>query len=252
VRAPEISAATADRPPRAPGKAATGSTTGQVFDKAIATGHGQCQVKRYNTQLRDLIIRGKAHPSLIVSHELPLDQAPDAYARFDRREDGWTTVHAAPGRVSQAMNLARGMLDGAAGTTALNVATYLDMAARARPASSSPQDIVEKLSEAAGVPVPGDKEARGNRVAGLGPLTGVLAGVGTGAVLGALRPAGLRPGLAVGTLAAGTAPMTGLGITDPRTCMPSWPRPRRTGGGPSRSCGSAPGRRPGPPPMSSR
>jgi len=49
-----------------------------VFDKAIATGHGQCPVKRYNTQLRDLIIRGKAHPSLIVSHELPLHQAPTA------------------------------------------------------------------------------------------------------------------------------------------------------------------------------
>lgn len=55
-------------------------------------GHGQCPVKRYNHQLRDLIIRGKAEPSLIVSHELPLDRAADAYARFDRREDGWTKV----------------------------------------------------------------------------------------------------------------------------------------------------------------
>jgi glutathione-independent formaldehyde dehydrogenase len=65
---------------------------GLVFDKAISMGHGQCPVKRYNHQLRDLIIRGKAQPSLIVSHEMPLDQAPDAYARFDRREDGWTKV----------------------------------------------------------------------------------------------------------------------------------------------------------------
>lgn len=52
----------------------------------------------------------------------------------------------------------------------------------------------------------------------------MLADVGTGAVLGALRSAGLRPGLAAGTvaaatgaMAAGTAPMTALGITDPRT-----------------------------------
>lgn len=70
------------------------------------------------------------------------------------------------------MDLARSMLAGAAagaaGTTALNVATYLDMAVRGRPASSSPQDTIEKLSEKAGLPVPGDKEARGNRVAGLG------------------------------------------------------------------------------------
>ena len=69
-----------------------GFNYGLVFDKAITMGHGQCPVKRYNAQLRDLIIRGKAHPSLIVSHELPLDQAADAYARFDRREDGWTKV----------------------------------------------------------------------------------------------------------------------------------------------------------------
>jgi glutathione-independent formaldehyde dehydrogenase len=69
-----------------------GFNYGMVFDKAISMSHGQCPVKRYNTQLRDLIIRGKAQPSLIVSHELPLDQAPDAYARFDRRDDGWTKV----------------------------------------------------------------------------------------------------------------------------------------------------------------
>ncbi len=42
----------------------------------------------------------------------------------------------------------------------------------------SPQDTVETLAEATGVPVPGDEETRGNRVAGLGPLTGLLAGVG--------------------------------------------------------------------------
>ncbi len=69
-----------------------GFNYGMVFDKAIAMGHGQCPVKRYNHQLRDLIIRGKANPSLIVSHELPLDQAPEAYNRFDKREDGWTKV----------------------------------------------------------------------------------------------------------------------------------------------------------------
>ena len=49
-------------------------------------------------QLRDLIIRGKAHPSLIVSHELPLEEAPEAYANFDKRADGWTKVLLKPGR----------------------------------------------------------------------------------------------------------------------------------------------------------
>ena len=34
----------------------------------------------------------KAKPSFIISHELGLDQAPDAYNSFDNREDGWTKV----------------------------------------------------------------------------------------------------------------------------------------------------------------
>jgi glutathione-independent formaldehyde dehydrogenase len=33
----------------------------------------------------------------VVSHELGLDEAPDADARFDRREDGWTKVLLHPG-----------------------------------------------------------------------------------------------------------------------------------------------------------
>lgn len=41
---------------------------------------------------RDLIIAGRAQPSFIVSHELSLDQAPDAYQKFDSRVDGWTKV----------------------------------------------------------------------------------------------------------------------------------------------------------------
>jgi glutathione-independent formaldehyde dehydrogenase len=31
-------------------------------------------------------------PSQIVSHELPLDEAPDAYDKLDRRVDGYTKV----------------------------------------------------------------------------------------------------------------------------------------------------------------
>ncbi len=55
-------------------------------------GTGQCPVKRYNTELRDLIIAGKAAPSLLVSHELPLDEAPGAYEKFDKRVDGYTKI----------------------------------------------------------------------------------------------------------------------------------------------------------------
>jgi len=118
----------------------------------------------------------------------------------------------------------RGAAAGAAGTTALNAVTYLDMVARARPASTTPEQTVEKLSAMTHLPVAGEGEARDNRVAGLGPLTGLLAGVGVGGALGLLRAVGWRPGLVVGSLAAtvgalvGTnGPMTALGISDPRS-----------------------------------
>jgi threonine dehydrogenase-like Zn-dependent dehydrogenase len=42
--------------------------------------------------LRDLIHAGKAKPSFIVSHRLPLDEAPNAYRHFDARDNGWTKV----------------------------------------------------------------------------------------------------------------------------------------------------------------
>jgi glutathione-independent formaldehyde dehydrogenase len=53
---------------------------------------GQANVKRYNRQLRDLIKEGKAKPSFIVSHHLPLREAPDAFQHFDARDNGWTKV----------------------------------------------------------------------------------------------------------------------------------------------------------------
>lgn len=55
-------------------------------------GTGQANVKHYNRALRDLIHEGKATPSWIVSHEVGLDDAPDAYRHFDDRDDGWTKV----------------------------------------------------------------------------------------------------------------------------------------------------------------
>lgn len=41
---------------------------------------------------RDVSVTGKAHPSFIISHELPLDRAPEGYQHFDSRDNGWTKV----------------------------------------------------------------------------------------------------------------------------------------------------------------
>jgi glutathione-independent formaldehyde dehydrogenase len=60
--------------------------------KGQTMGSGQCDVKAYNRQLCALIEQGKAEPSWIVSHELPLTEAPEGYRHFDARDDGWTKV----------------------------------------------------------------------------------------------------------------------------------------------------------------
>lgn len=49
-------------------------------------------MKAYNRRPGDLIHRGNAEPSFIVSHELPLSEAADAYRPFDDRDHGWTKV----------------------------------------------------------------------------------------------------------------------------------------------------------------
>jgi glutathione-independent formaldehyde dehydrogenase len=85
--------------PEDPGAATPGAKKGRIgfdygtaFEKGITIGSGQCPVKRYNRELRDLIIAGRATPSFIVSHELDLSDAPSAYENFDARKDGWTKV----------------------------------------------------------------------------------------------------------------------------------------------------------------
>ena len=65
---------------------------GSFWFKGQKIGTGQANVKSYNRKLRDLITAGKAKPSMIVSHELPLSKAVDAYQSFDERKPGWTKV----------------------------------------------------------------------------------------------------------------------------------------------------------------
>jgi glutathione-independent formaldehyde dehydrogenase len=64
----------------------------EFFDKGITMGSGQAPVKKYNEDVRDLIVNGRAKPSKIISHRIPIEQAPDGYEKFDRRIDGYTKV----------------------------------------------------------------------------------------------------------------------------------------------------------------
>ncbi|WP_068469400.1 glutathione-independent formaldehyde dehydrogenase [Candidatus Protochlamydia phocaeensis] len=61
---------------------------GEIFHKGLTIGMGQTPVKKYNTYLRDLIIAGKAKPSIIVSHQINIEDVPEAYKKFDQRGMG--------------------------------------------------------------------------------------------------------------------------------------------------------------------
>ncbi len=91
--------------PQDPGAADEGAKQGRIgfdygafFTKGQRMGTGQAPVKRYNRELRDLILTGHAQPSFIVSHEIGLDEAPEGYAKFDERDSGWTKVLLKPGK----------------------------------------------------------------------------------------------------------------------------------------------------------
>jgi len=71
---------------------------GQFWFKGQKVASGQSNVKAYNRKLCNLIEAGKAKPSWIISHELPLDQASEAYKNFDERKDGWTKIVLKPGK----------------------------------------------------------------------------------------------------------------------------------------------------------
>jgi uncharacterized membrane protein (Fun14 family) len=119
--------------------------------------------------------------------------------------------------------LLAGAAAGAAGTAALDAATYLDMAVRGRGSSSTPEQTIEAIDDRLPVSVPGEGETRDNRVAGLGSLSGIATGVGIGAVFGLARRAGLRLPVPVGAVVVGVTAMAatdlsmaGLKVSDPR------------------------------------
>jgi hypothetical protein len=118
---------------------------------------------------------------------------------------------------------AAGVAAGAAGTTALNAVTYADMSIRGRPSSDAPAQVVQRAAEQAGIAIPGHDEARGNRLSGLGALSGIGTGVTVGAACGVAWALGWRipwPAAALATAAAAMAgsdgPLFLLGVSDPR------------------------------------
>jgi len=70
---------------------------GIAFNKGLKFRMGQTPVHRYNRLLLEKIIEGTLRPESIISHTLPLDQAPKAYEIFEKQQDGCTKVVFKPG-----------------------------------------------------------------------------------------------------------------------------------------------------------
>jgi alcohol dehydrogenase len=64
----------------------------QSFLRDITFKIGMCPVKRYMSQMLDLVEAGKADPSQIITHTLPLDEAPHGYDIFTNRKDNCIKV----------------------------------------------------------------------------------------------------------------------------------------------------------------
>ena len=60
---------------------------GKLWSKSVQIGTGVVPAKKYQPYLRNLISTGVAKPSFIISDRISIDDAPQTYREFDRREE---------------------------------------------------------------------------------------------------------------------------------------------------------------------
>ncbi len=65
---------------------------GTAFAKGLTFKMGQTHVQRYLRPLLDRIQNGDIDPSLVITHRMPLDEAPQAYEIFRNKEDNCIKV----------------------------------------------------------------------------------------------------------------------------------------------------------------
>jgi hypothetical protein len=118
--------------------------------------------------------------------------------------------------------LSAGVIAATCGTAALNVATYLDMTARGRPASRLPARAADQSATGLSIDL-GEGETRQNRSEGLGALMGYAAGLSAGSIylLGGRDferiPLPIQAAaLTVAAMLVGNVPAMTMGLTDPR------------------------------------
>jgi threonine dehydrogenase-like Zn-dependent dehydrogenase len=65
---------------------------GALMNKGLTIKTGQTHVHRYVPELLELIRGGKIDPSFVVTHRIPLSEAPRAYQMFREKRDGCIKV----------------------------------------------------------------------------------------------------------------------------------------------------------------
>jgi threonine dehydrogenase-like Zn-dependent dehydrogenase len=65
---------------------------GAFMNKGLTMKTGQTHMMRYMQPLLDRVQAGDIDPSFVISHTLPIDQAPDAYRMFRDKRDRCTKV----------------------------------------------------------------------------------------------------------------------------------------------------------------
>jgi threonine dehydrogenase-like Zn-dependent dehydrogenase len=70
---------------------------GAVVNKALTIKSGQTHMQRYLAPLLARIEKGEIDPSYIITHRLPLEEAPRGYKMFRDKEDGCIKVVLKPG-----------------------------------------------------------------------------------------------------------------------------------------------------------
>ncbi len=65
---------------------------GAAFAKGLTFKMGQTHTQRYMRPLLDHIEKGDIDPTFLITHSLPLDQAPEAYETFKNKQDGCIKV----------------------------------------------------------------------------------------------------------------------------------------------------------------
>jgi threonine dehydrogenase-like Zn-dependent dehydrogenase len=70
---------------------------GAVVGKGLTIKTGQTHVQRYLAPLLAKIEKGEIDPSFLITHRIPLEDAPDAYEKFRTKTDGCIKVVIKPG-----------------------------------------------------------------------------------------------------------------------------------------------------------